>query len=130
MIKNDEDIHSANERRLKELIGSEIGGKLHTGRSRNDQIALDMRLWMIHSIEQLKKILIDLIKGIVSRAENELDVILPGYTHLQRAQPILWSHWLLSYAQYFKEDLDYLNFVLKKTKVCPLGKCLFNYFEK
>ena len=121
VIKNDEDIHSANERRLKELIGNEIGGKLHTGRSRNDQVATDMRLWLMSSIEQLKSILVSLIKTIVLRAENDLDVIFPGYTHLQRAQPVLFSHWLLSYAQYFKEDSDYLDFVLKKTKICPLG---------
>lgn len=92
-----------------------------SGRSRNDQVATDMRLWLMNSIEKLNSILIDLIKTIVLRAEHELDVILPGYTHLQRAQPVLWSHFLLSYAQYFKEDYEYLNFVLQKTKVCPLG---------
>lgn len=102
VIQNDEDIHSANERRLKELIGNEIGGKLHTGRSRNDQVATDMRLWLMSAIKQLFAILDDLIKTIVLRAESELDVIFCGYTHLQRAQPVRWSHWLLSYAQYFK----------------------------
>ena len=101
VIKNDEDIHTANERRLKELIGSEIGGKLHTGRSRNDQVATDMRLWLMNAIGELATILTDLIKTIVLRAESELEVIFCGYTHLQRAQPVLWSHWLLSYAQYF-----------------------------
>jgi len=120
-IKGDEDIHSANERRLKELIGSEIGGKLHTGRSRNDQVATDMRLWLMGAYIELHNILVHLIRSIVRRAESELDVIFPGYTHLQRAQPVLWSHWLLSYAQFFREDLDYLKFVLKKVKVCPLG---------
>lgn len=70
---------------------------------------------------QLGSILVGLIRTIIKRAETELDVILPGYTHLQRAQPVLFSHWLLSYAQYFKEDCEYLNFVLNKTKICPLG---------
>lgn len=109
VIKNDEDIHTANERRLKELIGSEIGGKLHTGRSRNDQVATDMRLWLMNAIQELAVILTDLIQTIVLRAESELDVIFCGYTHLQRAQPVLWSHWLLSYAQYFAGTSNFAN---------------------
>ena len=75
----------------------------------------------MNSIEQLKTILIDLIKTIVSVSKSKLDILLPGYTHLQRAQPVLFSHYLLSYAEYFKSDLEYLDFVLEQTKICPLG---------
>lgn len=79
---DDEDIHSANERRLGELIGT-LSGKLHTGRSRNDQVATDMRLWLRNETTAIVNHLIKLISVVVRRAENELDVIMPGYTHLQ-----------------------------------------------
>ncbi|XP_063581780.1 argininosuccinate lyase isoform X5 [Pongo abelii] len=92
---NDEDIHTANERRLKELIG-ETAGKLHTGRSRNDQVVTDLRLWMRQTCSTLSGLLWELIRTMVDRAEAERDVLFPGYTHLQRAQPIRWSHWILS----------------------------------
>ncbi|KAM8951475.1 argininosuccinate lyase isoform 2-T2 [Lycaon pictus] len=92
---SDEDIHTANERRLKELIG-ETAGKLHTGRSRNDQVVTDLRLWMRQDCSRLSALLWELIRTMVDRAEAEHDVLFPGYTHLQRAQPIRWSHWILS----------------------------------
>uniref|UniRef100_A0A4X2KB55 Argininosuccinate lyase n=1 Tax=Vombatus ursinus TaxID=29139 RepID=A0A4X2KB55_VOMUR len=92
---SDEDIHTANERRLKELIG-ETAGKLHTGRSRNDQVVTDLRLWMRGSCSALSAHLRTLLTTMVERAEAEKDVLFPGYTHLQRAQPIRWSHWILS----------------------------------
>ncbi|XP_065748414.1 argininosuccinate lyase isoform X3 [Phocoena phocoena] len=92
---NDEDIHTANERRLKELIG-ETAGKLHTGRSRNDQVVTDLRLWMRQNCSTLSALLRELIRTMVDRAEAERDILFPGYTHLQRAQPIRWSHWILS----------------------------------
>jgi argininosuccinate lyase len=81
----DEDIHTANERRLGELISKDIAGKLHTGRSRNDQIATDMRLWLRDRLEELEKWLIELLKVIASRGEAEIEHVMPGYTHLQRA---------------------------------------------
>ena len=81
--ENDEDIHTANERRLGELIGKEIAGKLHTGRSRNDQVATDMRLWMKEEGTKLLGILKELIGVLITRAEKEIDVLMPGYTHLQ-----------------------------------------------
>jgi argininosuccinate lyase len=80
---NDEDIHTANERRLGELIGKEIAGKLHTGRSRNDQVATDMRIWLREEGRKLVSILKELIEVLVNRAEKEIDVLMPGYTHLQ-----------------------------------------------
>ncbi|XP_032343019.1 argininosuccinate lyase-like [Camelus ferus] len=92
---NDEDIHTANERRLKELIG-ETARKLHTGRSQNDQVVTDLRLWVRRNCSTLSAPLWELIRTMVDRAEAEWDVLFPGYTHLQRAQPTCWSHWILS----------------------------------
>jgi argininosuccinate lyase len=80
---NDEDIHTANERRLGEIIGTKIAGKLHTGRSRNDQVATDMRIWTRDEGRKLVYILKELISVMVSRAEKEIDVLMPGFTHLQ-----------------------------------------------
>lgn len=79
----DEDIHTANERRLGEIIGTNISGKLHTGRSRNDQVATDMRIWLGEEAEKLRGWLKGLIAVIVNRAEKEIDALMPGYTHLQ-----------------------------------------------
>ena len=93
----DEDIHTANERRLTELIGA-LAGKLHTGRSRNDQVATDLRLWLREELIARAEQLRSLIEVAANRAESEIDLLMPGYTHLQPAQPIRWSHWLLSYA--------------------------------
>uniref|UniRef100_A0A8C2EFU5 argininosuccinate lyase n=1 Tax=Cyprinus carpio TaxID=7962 RepID=A0A8C2EFU5_CYPCA len=90
----DEDIHTANERRLKEFIG-DPAGKLHTGRSRNDQVATDARLWLRDAITTLKELALQLISTMVERAAVEIEILCPGYTHMQRAQPIRWSHWIL-----------------------------------
>lgn len=117
---SDEDIHTANERRLKEIIGS-VAGKLHTGRSRNDQVATDTRLWLRKEIAVIKNHLISLIKVFVSRAKVEIDLILPGYTHLQRAQPIRWSHWLLSHCWALKENVDRLDELSIRVNSLPLG---------
>lgn len=117
---NDEDIHTANERRLKELIG-ETAGKLHTGRSRNDQVVTDLRLWMRQTCSKLSTFLKVLIEAMVDRAEAECDVLFPGYTHLQRAQPIRWSHWILSHAVALTRDLERLKEVQKRINVLPLG---------
>ncbi|CAH3149816.1 unnamed protein product [Pocillopora meandrina] len=117
---SDEDIHTANERRLKEIVGS-VGGKLHTGRSRNDQAQVDARLWLKTEIKTLQTLLFELIKAFLVRAKVEIDFLMPGYTHLQRAQPIRWSHWLLSYAWALKRDYDRLEEVSKRVDVNPLG---------
>lgn len=117
----DEDIHTANERRLSEIIGKEIGGKLHTGRSRNEQVATDMRLWLVAELRKIEGFCVDLIKTMAKRAEIEIDVLMPGYTHLQRAQPIRWSHWLCSYAFAFASDLERLREVIKRVNKSPLG---------
>ncbi|ORY29007.1 putative argininosuccinate lyase [Naematelia encephala] len=118
---DDEDIHTANERRLSEIIGKDIGGKLHTGRSRNDQVATDMRIWLMDETDKVEGYLKNLLQVMVSRAEKEVDAILPGYTHLQRAQPVRWSHLVLSHAQAFLTDLSRLRELRPRISVLPLG---------
>ncbi|XP_052802111.1 argininosuccinate lyase-like [Mya arenaria] len=120
VMPGDEDIHTANERRLKELIG-EAADKLHTGRSRNDQVATDMRLWMRAALATLGEHLRSLISVMVDRAASEIDVLMPGYTHLQRAQPIRWSHWILSYCWMLRRDHERLLEQARRVDVCPLG---------
>lgn len=117
----DEDIHTANERRLGEIIGTNIAGKLHTGRSRNDQVATDMRLWLRDQLSQLEEYLVAFLKVIAARAEKEIEHVMPGYTHLQRAQPIRWSHWMLLYGHYFASDLQRLREVRQRINKSPLG---------
>ncbi|KAK7467032.1 argininosuccinate lyase [Stygiomarasmius scandens] len=117
---DDEDIHTANERRLSEIIGP-LGGKLHTGRSRNDQVATDMRLWLLDEIKDVELGLRGLIRVMVERADKEKDILMPGYTHLQRGQPIRWSHLLLSHAFAFSSDLQRLQQLIPRIAVLPLG---------
>lgn len=117
----DEDIHTANERRLGELIGKHIAGKVHTGRSRNDQVVTDMRIFVRQNLEQLLEHLGNFIVSLTKRAREDIDVLMPGYTHLQRAQPIRWAHWLSSYATYFTNDYKRLQQVLERVNECPLG---------
>jgi len=116
----DEDIHTAVERRLGELIG-EVAGKLHTGRSRNDQVASDLRLYLLDQIALLRDFVIEFQKAIVEKAEVHLGVIMPGYTHMQQAQPLLFSHWLLSYFWKFERDRERLAGVARHTSIMPLG---------
>jgi argininosuccinate lyase len=116
----DEDIHGAVERRLKALIG-DVAGKLHTGRSRNDQVATDTRLWLRRHIAVLREHLTGLQAAIIHTAEEHLNVIMPGYTHLQQAQPVRFSHWLLSYGWQFQRDKERLADLLKRVDVMPLG---------
>lgn len=99
----DEDIHTANERRLTELIGA-VGGKLHTGRSRNDQVATDTRLWLYNELQVVRKSLRELIRVACDRAEAEADVLMPGFTHLQNAQPVRWGHWLMAHCASWQRD--------------------------
>ncbi|RLV92943.1 Argininosuccinate lyase [Spathaspora sp. JA1] len=117
----DEDIHTANERRLGEIIGKGIAGKVHTGRSRNDQVATDMRIFVRQTLLDLSNKLQQFILAIANRAETEIDVLMPGYTHLQRAQPIRWAHWLSSYATYFTEDYKRLQEIIVRVNQSPLG---------
>ncbi|XDG03485.1 hypothetical protein ABKA04_003100 [Annulohypoxylon sp. FPYF3050] len=117
----DEDIHTANERRLGEVIGKEVAGKLHTGRSRNEQVACDMRMWLRDELRKIEEHLVTFLKVAADRAEHEVEHVMPGYTHLQRAQPIRWSHWVMSYSLAFANDLERLREVVKRVNKSPLG---------
>lgn len=116
----DEDIHTAVERRLYELIGA-AAHKLHTGRSRNDQVATDMRLYVMDAIARADAGLGELQAALCAQAENGLDLLLPGYTHVRRAQPILWAHYLLSFFWMLERDRERLSDAKKRASVLPLG---------
>ena len=115
-----EDIHMAIEARLMEKVG-EVGGKLHTARSRNDQVALDLRLFAKEAISETLVRLRELQSALVSLAEANKSVVMPGYTHLQPAQPVLLAHHLLAYFEMLQRDIDRFNECLKHTDVMPLG---------
>jgi len=117
---DDEDIHSAVERRLGELIGP-VAGKLHTGRSRNDQVSTDLRLYLLREMSTLDTALTALQQAIVEQAEAHLDVIMPGYTHLQPAQPVRFSHWCMSHFWRLQRDRERLAEAARHTSVLPLG---------
>lgn len=116
----DEDIHTANERRLTELIGS-VGGKLHTGRSRNDQVATDTRLWTVEAEKNILENLKELLLAGCQVAEESLDILMAGYTHLQPAQPIRYSHWLCSHLAPLVRDAQRLEQLIPRANQCPLG---------
>ena len=120
VVQDDEDIHMAVERRLTELIGP-VGGKLHTGRSRNDQVSLDLRLYVREALTILLECLRAFQLGLLDRAEAHRDVVMPGYTHLQRAQPVLMAHHLLAYVEMLGRDGARLRDALTRVNVMPLG---------
>ncbi|MBO8169440.1 MAG: argininosuccinate lyase [Thermoanaerobacteraceae bacterium] len=115
-----EDIHMNIEQLLIERIG-DVGKKLHTARSRNDQVALDTRLYLKEEIETIARLLVDLQEAIVEVAEVHVDTIMPGYTHLQKAQPVTFGHHLMAYFEMFQRDWERLKDCYKRTDVCPLG---------
>jgi argininosuccinate lyase len=115
-----EDVHHYVEKRLVEIAG-EVGLKLHTGRSRNEQIATDLRLYVRAQIDDISLLLVELAGAFVSQAEKAGDVAMPSYTHLQRAEPVLVSHWLLAYVSMLERDLSRLTDCRKRLNVCPLG---------
>ncbi len=115
-----EDIHMAIEQKVINHIGA-VGGKLHTGRSRNDQVALDERLYLRRTIVEIQKCVRDLQKAFVAKASQHSDVILPGYTHLQRAQPVLLAHHLLAYVEMLDRDRERFEDCLKRVNRSPLG---------
>ena len=115
-----EDIHSWVENKLKEKIGA-IAGKLHIARSRNDQIALDERMYLKEEVLKIQGLLKDLQKSLIATAQKNLGVIMPGYTHLQHAQPILFSHHLMAYFYMFERDKGRMQDLYKRVDVLPLG---------
>ena len=117
-----EDIHMFVEQVLTQRLG-DVGKKLHTARSRNDQVALDLRMYLREEIDEISALVKGLVKAVVSQAEANKDVILPGYTHLQRAQPILFSHHLMAYAMMLLRDLGRLSDCRKRMNVSPIGSC-------
>ncbi|MBR6807711.1 MAG: argininosuccinate lyase [Clostridia bacterium] len=117
-----EDIHMFVESELTQRIG-DLGKKLHTARSRNDQVAVDMRLYMRGKCEEIETLLVDIIDAIVSVAAEHKYDIMPGYTHLQRAQPIVFAHHLLAYAEMFKRDLSRVEDAKARMNYSPLGAC-------
>ncbi|MFM7086561.1 MAG: argininosuccinate lyase [Cyanobium sp.] len=116
----DEDVHFAVERRLIELLGP-LGKKLHTGRSRNDQVGTDLRLWLRRRIDVLDRALQRYERALLAQAEAHADTLIPGYTHLQRAQPICLAHHLLAYIEMAERDRARLADVRRRVDLCPLG---------
>ncbi|HZS47447.1 MAG TPA: argininosuccinate lyase [Blastocatellia bacterium] len=115
-----EDIHSFVEARLVQLIG-DTGYKLHTGRSRNDQVATDLRIFLREEITKTQSIIKDLLQSIVDLAEANVETVIPGYTHLQKAQPVLFAHYLLAYFEMLSRDVARLNEIRARVNVLPLG---------
>ena len=115
-----EDVHSFVEARLIEITG-DVGRKLHTGRSRNDQVATDFRLWIRNAIDELIGTVRDLQTSLLDFADAHRDVVIPGYTHLQRAQPVLLAHWTLAYFEMLGRDRERLTEVRRRLNVLPLG---------
>src|ERR671916_2213028 len=116
----DEDVHTAVERRLREIVG-DVSLKLHTGRSRNDQVALDLHLFVRDAAGRIKDRLLEAMRALVEVAETHKGLVMPGYTHLQRAQPILLSHHLLAHFWAFERDLKRLDAAREAANVSPLG---------
>ncbi len=117
---SDEDIHMAIERRLTELVGP-VGGKVHTGRSRNDQVATDVRLYLRDVLGRMIKALSALQRAFLGQARRNLDVVMPGYTHLQRAQPVLVAHHFLAYVEMLERDKGRVRDALDRLNELPLG---------
>ncbi len=115
-----EDIHTLVEKILTEKIG-DTGKKLHTARSRNDQVAVDIRMYVKEEIQEIKRELIELIKVLLSIAKEHKDTIMPGYTHLQRAQPITFAHHIGAYIEMFKRDTERIKDTYKRVNILPLG---------
>ncbi len=116
----DEDIHMAIEKRMTEIVGP-AGGRLHTGRSRNDQTATSTKMWLRSSVRETQKAVKDLQRELIACAEAHLDVIMPGFTHMQTGQPILFSHWIMAYFWMFQRDLSRLVDLDARMNRCPLG---------
>ena len=117
-----EDIHMFVEQVLTERLG-DVGKKLHTARSRNDQVALDLRMYLKDEAAEIKSLVLGLLEAVTDKAAENKDAVMPGYTHLQRAQPISFGHHLMAYAMMLMRDIDRLDDCVKRMDVCPIGSC-------
>ena len=120
--KNAEDIHMFVEAKLTEKIG-DSGKKVHTARSRNDQVALDLKMYVKEEIIEIKKLIKILIDSLIKKAEENLETVMPGYTHMQRAQPVTFAHHLMAYTQMLKRDYIRLENCFELMDTCPIGSC-------
>jgi len=119
-LPTDEDIHTAVERLLTENIGP-VAGKLHTGRSRNDQVATDFRLWVMRACDRMDDAIMDLAQAVIQSAEGGVDLPMPGYTHMRPAQPVTWGHWMLSTFWPLLRSIDRFARARASASVLPLG---------
>ena len=119
---NAEDIHMFIEAELTKRIG-QSGKKLHTARSRNDQVALDIRMYLKKQVIEIKQNLKNLIYTLLEKAKENTETIMPGYTHMQRAQPITFAHHLMAYVEMFKRDMERLTETYGRIDTCPIGSC-------
>ena len=116
----DEDVHTLVIRKLKEKVGP-LADKIHTGRSRNEQVSLDVRMWLREAVDETLQQIEELIAALVKLAHRYPDAVIPGYTHLRRAQAVLWPHYLLAYVEMFFRDHERLQQARKRINVMPLG---------
>jgi argininosuccinate lyase len=116
----DEDVHTLVIRKLRETTGA-LADKIHTGRSRNDQVSLDIRLWLREEIDAAAGLLLDLMSSLIALARRDPNAIVPGYTHTRRAQPVLWPHYLLAYFEMFARDYERFDQTRGRVNVMPLG---------
>ena len=117
---NDEDVHTLVIRKLKDRVGG-LADKIHTGRSRNEQVSLDVRLWLRDEIDRASELLIGLMDALLACARRDSDAVIPGYTHLRRAQAVLWPHYLLAYFEMFARDHERFQQARGRVNVLPLG---------
>jgi argininosuccinate lyase len=115
-----EDVHSYVETKLREQVG-ELAGKLHTGRSRNDQVATDLKLWMKSALQEARAVTIELAEALAKKASAEAGTAMPGYTHLKQAEPVTFGHWCLAYFEMLLRDIDRFDTALQRNDSCPLG---------
>ena len=116
----DEDVHTLVIRKLKEQVGA-LADKIHTGRSRNDQVSLDLRLWLRGEIDAVSALLVDVMRALLEMGQRDPHAIVPGYTHTRRAQPVLWAHYLLAYFEMFARDYERFEQARGRVDVMPLG---------
>src|SRR3569623_854770 len=117
---HDEDVHSFVIHKLKERVGA-LADKIHTGRSRNEQVSLDTRIWLRGECDRTRELVRGLLSALLDLAEKYPDAVIPGYTHLRRAQPVLWPHYLLAYFEMFSRDYERLGEARRRANVMPLG---------